>query len=180
VRAKAVPASGVATNGDGQHANNNEPSVTLDGTCQWAGCSESFDDEFQLYRHVLDAHITKDAESFDCQWINCRRLPQGCNNRTLVVAHFKTHFPLIRWTKPTPPGSQQQRRWSLLNNSAILVDDSEVYGVPLTTALVLRNLARPRKNMGYFLSFEKELSLLSIQRPKLAKYILNVLTELRI
>ncbi|RUS18584.1 hypothetical protein BC937DRAFT_88593 [Endogone sp. FLAS-F59071] len=180
VRSKAVPASSVDANGNGQHTNNGEPSITLDGTCQWTGCSENFEDESQLYRHVLDTHISKDAVSFDCQWINCRRLPQGCTSRSIVVAHFKTHFPLIRWTKPSPPGTQQQRRWSLVNNSPILVDDSEVYGVPLTTALVLRNLARPRKNMVHFLPFEKELSLLSIQRPKLAKYILNILTELKI
>jgi hypothetical protein len=59
---------------------------------------------------------------------------------------------------------------------SLLVDPAEVAGVPLTAALILRDLAP--LHPAYFRPYESDLATLAIQRPKLAKYILAILSAL--
>lgn len=87
------------------------------------------------------------------------------------IQHMRTHFSAI--TKKHPP-----KKTAFVVNK-IPVDDSEVSGIPLTSALLLRNLARYKQHHTFYLPYESELALVAIQRPKVSKYILTVLSELQ-
>lgn len=89
-----------------------------------------------------------------------------------AIQHMRTHFT-GKVKKPTA------NKKTVFNIAKIPIDDSEVSGVPLTAALLLRNLARHKHHHTYYFPYENELTLLAIQRPKISKYILTVLGELQ-
>ena len=110
---------------------------------------------------------------YQCQWLGCKRT--GFQDKQSVVKHLKTHFA-SKITKKSKKRSQQNK----FVIDKIPVDDSEVSGVPLTAALLLRNLAKDRCHHSFFMPYQSELTALAIQRPKLARYILTVLGELKV
>ncbi|KAI7853836.1 hypothetical protein BDC45DRAFT_145451 [Circinella umbellata] len=110
---------------------------------------------------------------YRCQWLGCKRA--GFKDKQSVVKHLKTHFA-GKIKKKSKKRSQQNK--FVIDN--IPVDDSEVSGVPLTAALLLRNLAKDRHHHSFFMPYQSELAALAIQRPKLARYILTVLGELKV
>lgn len=89
------------------------------------------------------------------------------------IQHMRTHFA----GKIKKQNNSKSKVFSI---AKIPIDDSEVSGIPLTSALLLRNLARHKQHHTFYLPYESELTLLAIQRPKVSKYILTVLGELQV
>ncbi|KAF7731764.1 Chromatin structure-remodeling complex protein rsc9 [Apophysomyces ossiformis] len=143
--------------------------------CRWKECTESFENDEALHKHILADHVPssdeKDGSSrYSCQWMNCTR-SELCNRAT-TIQHLRTHFSV--------QSKQRPKKRNEFTIDKIPIDDSEVSGVPLTAALLIRNLVKHKQHHEYYLPYEKELALLAIQRPKLAKYILAALAELDI
>lgn len=105
---------------------------------------------------------------YKCQWLQCDR--KGFKDKASAVHHLRTHFGKV---------AKRSKKRPEFTIDKIPVDDSEVSGVPLTAALLLRNLAKEKQHHGFFMPYQNELASLAIQRPKLARYILTVLGELR-
>lgn len=132
--------------------------------CHWKDCNETFDSTIELHKHIIKDHV-QDKER--CEWMKCARDFQG-----KAIQHMRTHFAgKIKKQNNKPKG---------FTITKIPTDDSEVSGIPLTSALLLRNLARYKQHHTYYLPYESELTLLAIQRPKVSKYILTVLGELQV
>ncbi|RKO92606.1 hypothetical protein BDK51DRAFT_19537, partial [Blyttiomyces helicus] len=133
-----------------------------------APCSQTFETPAQLSRHVATCHLPPASQpssddaplpaspspprSYSCRWRGCTALP-STPSRARALAHFATHAPL----QPA----------------------SELRGVPLTTLLVLRNLAKHPDNRSLFGPYEANLANMMITHPKFAKMIAQVLAELR-
>ncbi|KAI8141943.1 hypothetical protein BJV82DRAFT_616529 [Fennellomyces sp. T-0311] len=147
--------------------------------CKWAECSQQFETEEDLHKHITEAHLQHKEEAMEedgkenepgykCQWLACNR--SGFKDKAAAVHHLRTHFGKV--------AKRSKKRPDFMIDK-IPVDDSEVSGVPLTAALLLRNLAKEKQHHGFFMPYQNELASLAIQRPKLARYILTVLSELR-
>jgi hypothetical protein len=99
-----------------------------------------------------------------------------CSRKTFggkanAIQHMRTHFA----GKISKQHASKPKTFAI---TKIPVDESEVSGIPLTSALLLRNLARHKQYHTYYLPYQSELILLAMQRPKISKYILTVLGEL--
>lgn len=142
--------------------------------CHWINCNFTNQGIESLFNHVIDKHIIDGKESYDCQWKHCNR--KKITSRSAMIGHFRTHIQ----QSPTADMKATKKRKTNTKFSVckLLVDDAEVSGVPLTAALLLRNLAWNKRLHAYFMPYEVELSSLAMQRPKLSKYILTVLSEL--
>ncbi|KAI7863943.1 hypothetical protein BDF14DRAFT_1838773 [Spinellus fusiger] len=132
--------------------------------CQWKECMLGFDTEPILQQHILEAHVQPEVR--ECQWMSCER---KFSSRLAVLQHLRTHF--AGKIKQLP----KKREWM---DTPMPIDDSEVSGVPLTAALLLRNLVNYKQHHEYYIAYESELTLLAVQRPRLAEYILAVLGAL--
>jgi hypothetical protein len=99
--------------------------------------------------------------------MNCTR---PISHKSQGIQHMRTHFSAIAKKHP---------KKTTFAVTKIPIDDSEVSGIPLTSALLLRNLARYKQHHTFYLPYESELALVAIQRPKVSKYILTVLSELQ-
>ncbi|KAI8080770.1 uncharacterized protein B0P05DRAFT_539550 [Gilbertella persicaria] len=140
------------------------PTRRRDGpVCHWYDCKESFDTPVELHKHIVKQHLESPDQ---CHWMKCTR---PIHTKTQAIQHMRTHFA-AKVKKHT-----QKKTFAI---SKIPIDDSEVSGIPLTSALLLRNLARHKQHHTFYLPYQSELGLLAIQRPKVAKYILTVLGEL--
>lgn len=144
--------------------------------CHWKDCSETFKTDADLHRHIVSTHLEPSKEEdekeqqYTCRWMSCDR--NGFKHKSTIINHMRTHFAgKIR--------KQQRARKDDFTIAKIPIDDSEVSGVPLTAALLLRNLVRFKEHHSLYLPHESELMALAIQRPKLSKYILTVLTDIR-
>ncbi|KAI8985175.1 hypothetical protein BDB01DRAFT_789191 [Pilobolus umbonatus] len=136
--------------------------------CHWDNCETNFDDNEELYKHIIDVHLN---HAHRCYWLSCTK--DNLQGKPQAIQHLRTHFA----------GKSKKKamsRAAAFNIGIIPVDDSEVSGVPLTSALLLRNLVKYKQHHTYYLPYESELILLAIQRPKISKYILSVLGELQI
>jgi hypothetical protein len=143
--------------------------LTTGPVCHWNECNESFDSTVELHKHIIHQHLSTEEQQ-SCQWMKCNKkdLKKG-----QAIHHLRTHFTtdgnkVTKKQKPKP-----------FTVPKIPTDDSEVSGIPLTSALLLRNLARYKQHHSFYMPYESELTLLAIQRPKVSKYILTVLGELQ-
>ncbi|CAG8797439.1 7306_t:CDS:2 [Gigaspora margarita] len=161
--------------------------------CRWTGCmSLPFAAENDLYNHVFSDHINSEQERFECHWMGCRRFPCGVESRTSVIAHVKTHFPVL----PDLDGDNRKHRgksarFKVLNkygkNNGIInhrthvsVDvNGDAIGIPLTASLILRNLSISRKNLQYFEAYEQELTELLANCVGLSKHLAETLSNLK-
>lgn len=139
--------------------------IPLGPICHWNECNQSFDSPADLHKHIIQTHLDNQTQ---CHWMKCTRALDGKQN---AIQHMRTHF--ASKTKKQIPTKQT------FTVAKIPVDESEVSGIPLTSALLLRNLARNKQHHTYYLPYESELTLLAIQRPKVSRYILTVLGELQ-
>ncbi|KAI9010843.1 hypothetical protein CLU79DRAFT_772916 [Phycomyces nitens] len=145
--------------------------------CRWRECELGFETETDLHRHILDDHIdaAKHTEngpvSYACGWMTCNR--DGFPTRQAIIQHMRIHFA----EKTKPQASLKKRDFVI---DSMPMDDSEVSGVPLTAALLLRNLVNYKQHHEYYIPYESELTQIAVQRPRLAKYILAVLSALEI
>lgn len=142
------------------------PTRRRDGPiCHWNECNQSFDSPADLHKHIIQTHLDNQTQ---CHWMKCTRALGGKQN---AIQHMRTHFASkIKKQIPTK---------QTFTVAKIPTDESEVSGIPLTSALLLRNLARNKQHHTYYLPYESELTLLAIQRPKVSRYILTVLGELQ-
>jgi hypothetical protein len=140
--------------------------ISLGPVCHWNDCNESFDSTIDLHKHIIKQHIEGQDQ---CRWMKCTKTLKG--DKIQDIQHMRTHFAgKIKKQNSKPKAFTQIK---------IPIDESEVSGIPLTSALLLRNLARYKQHHTFYLPYESELSLLAIQRPKVSKYILTVLGELQ-
>ena len=243
--------------------------IELPYYCRWNECTVTKATEEEIFKHILQDHL-KDQTQMKCQWKNCTKFhDKPIESITILASHLKTHFPLKKLDKPTPPPtkleqqpqqSSQQSLQSPINNNnnnnnqypqqqpyqqpyqqphqqkpyqqpyqqsnnpyyqqnnhmnnpyhsqpvnpsplapqsypyqqqpitptqqqqnlinkASLDDNFEITGIPLTTALILRNLARPVENHILFTPDETNFAaLMNVQ--KLSKPISTIVAELR-
>lgn len=150
--------------------------MDLGPVCHWNECNESFDTQVELHKHIIHQHLSNSEEPQQCQWMKCTKsnLKKG-----QAIHHLRTHFVCVTTGANNPTKVQKKTKPKPFMVPKIPTDDSEVSGIPLTSALLLRNLARYKQHHTFYLPYESELTLLAIQRPKVSKYILTVLTELQ-
>ncbi|KAI8378227.1 hypothetical protein EDC96DRAFT_493997 [Choanephora cucurbitarum] len=144
------------------------PTRRRDGpVCYWGECKEGFDSQTDLHKHIIKIHLETPSESH-CHWMKCTRKTK---DKSEAIRHMRTHF-----AGKVKKQSTQKKTFAI---SKMPIDDTEVSGIPLTSALLLRNLARHKQHHAFYLPYENELGLIAIQRPKVSKYILTVLNELQ-
>ncbi len=148
-------------------------------TCKWRDCEKTFEnleeDESVLLEHVLADHMKQSGKKWACCWATCQRSFSGDKARLKLLSHFRTHLPIFQLHD-----TQKSAEETSSIRQAAPTQASEVVGVPLTAALVLRNMARPVENWPYFFPYESDLLLLmlSLGNTSLARLIANVLGEL--
>lgn len=127
--------------------------------CKWAdhatglACKATLRTPQDLWAHVLGSHLPPPTEStipapLHCSWSGCKRFgDRGETDRLKVVAHVRTHMP----DKPvvdTLPREEQEMmedpegRVIIKRCQTQLDERGEAGGIPLTSALVLRNIKR--------------------------------------
>ncbi|KAH8548593.1 hypothetical protein BGW37DRAFT_505492 [Umbelopsis sp. PMI_123] len=148
--------------------------LTLEFSCLWQDCKEGFISEKELHQHILEKHIPKSDEptQYTCKWMSCNRFSTPVPNRQVVLSHLRIHFapkPKQTIKKATP----------LSPKNAIPVDNSEISGVPLTAALLLRNLVKEKRHHAYFLPYEQDITMTGVHRPKLERYTVAIITALQ-
>ncbi|CAO3659437.1 unnamed protein product [Umbelopsis ramanniana] len=146
----------------------------LDFNCMWQDCREGFASEKELHVHILEKHVPKSDKpaEYTCKWMSCNRFISPVSDRRTVLSHLRIHFA------PKPKQSIKKRILMSPKN-AIPVDDSEISGVPLTAALLLRNLVKEKRHHEYFLPYEQDITMTGIHRPKLERYTVAVMTALQ-
>ncbi|CDH56889.1 hypothetical protein RO3G_07482 [Lichtheimia corymbifera JMRC:FSU:9682] len=63
--------------------------------CQWTNCSQSFEDELHLQRHVIQEHVgahEADINGFECMWTNCANTVHEFKDKDEMAMHLGTHF----------------------------------------------------------------------------------------
>lgn len=121
--------------------------------CQWTNCSQSFDDEQLLQSHVLHDHIPAASSLSNCKWTDCDDAFRDPNELSLHVKD--SHLP--RFT-----------------------DDSDIQGVALVAAQLLKVLSRNPNSHVCFMPYEQELVMMAKRRPKLTPFIETMFSNFRI
>lgn len=121
--------------------------------CQWTNCSQSFDDEQLLQSHVLHDHIPSVASSSNCMWTDCDDAFRDPNE---LSSHVKdSHLPGF-------------------------TDNSDIQGVALVAAQLLKVLSRNPNSHVCFMPYEQELVMMTRRRPKLTPFIETMFSNFRI
>ncbi|KAI8072318.1 hypothetical protein BC940DRAFT_344380 [Gongronella butleri] len=142
--------------------------------CKWTGCQSVVAPE-ELWDHIHAAHLPAQdggGAVYTCGWQKCHRT--GFSTVSDLERHWRVHVCTLYRTKYTRQAKSRMK----FTPDRMLVDAAEVEGVPLTAALVLRNIAYKRVHNDLFLPYQDALAALAMQRPKLSKYIMTVLGEL--
>ena len=128
--------------------------------CQWTNCSQSFEDEQLLQSHVLHEHIPSPQStatsslSSNCMWIDCDK--DNITDTNELTVHIKdSHLPGY-------------------------MDTSDVQGVALVAAQLLKVLSRNPKSHVSFMPYEQELVMMTRKRPNLTPYIETIFSNFRI
>lgn len=123
--------------------------------CQWTNCSESFNDEQLLQTHVLHDHIPTHEVDSNCMWTDCEADNAFRDPGELTVHVRDSHLPGY-------------------------IDTSEVQGVALVAAQLLKTLSRNPNSHVCFMPYEQELVMMTSKRPALAPYIQTMFSNFRI
>ncbi|KAI9486286.1 MAG: hypothetical protein EXX96DRAFT_548443 [Benjaminiella poitrasii] len=164
--------------------------------CKWEQCSLLFDDTFSLQRHILHDHMKPITTSDDinstnyiCGWSHCTIEQNLFSNKNDWISHLRTHFyneigesrcnspiqsPELSLSLPSTPTSN-------ISSSSTLpcVDNSNIQGIALVVSHLLDWLSKDPQSMYYFIPYEKELSAIAEQRPKLACRIWSICSNFR-
>ncbi|KAF9359284.1 Chromatin structure-remodeling complex protein rsc9 [Mortierella sp. AD094] len=144
--------------------------------CRWIGCQAVVSTEAELFKHAVQEHIPPTMGLYTCQWLSCRRFTTPTHDRQTVVKHLKTHFPLTPSVKPF----SNRPRWFDMRPNVLEVPNRELAGIPLTAVFVLRNLSRQKRNQKLFLPYEESLARIMGEFPRMAAFIVDILTYLRV
>lgn len=143
--------------------------------CKWsdpnadAPCKHMAGTPQTLWEHVLNAHLPPHTETplaspLICSWNSCDRFHNGgTRNRHHLVAHVRTHMP----QHPAKPSSglpkEEQEMMDdpegrvIIRRCQTSIDErGEAAGIPLTSALVLRNIKRKGGELGAILLKARE------------------------
>lgn len=128
--------------------------------CQWTNCSQSFDDEQLLQSHVLHDHIPSAISSTsisNCMWMDCEEEDHLFRDPNELTTHVRdSHLP---------PG---------------YIDTSEIQGVALVAAQLLKVLSKNPSSHVAFMPYEQELVMMTRKRPKLTPFIEVMFSNFRI
>ncbi|KAL7275639.1 hypothetical protein RUND412_001399 [Rhizina undulata] len=167
--------------------------------CKWligsptdpnAKCTTQVATPQDLWAHVLQKHLSppqpgEEQKMLFCRWGACTRFGNdGEKDRRKVVAHVRTHMPDV-----LPMQGRQQfgeltmeerdNRLEIRRQETTKDDRGDAAGVPLTAALVLRNISR-RGNGGcreVVESFREDLyEVMALNKP-LVTYVADLLLE---
>ncbi|KAF9583327.1 Chromatin structure-remodeling complex protein rsc9 [Lunasporangiospora selenospora] len=144
--------------------------------CRWIGCPAVFTTEADLFKHAAQEHISPGMGLYTCQWLSCRRFTTPTHDRQKVIKHLKTHFPLTPSVKPF----SNRPRWFDMRPTVLEVPGRELAGIPLTAVFILRNLARQKRNQKLFLPYEESLARMMGEFPRMASFIVDILSYLRV
>ncbi|KAG1462040.1 hypothetical protein G6F46_004549 [Rhizopus delemar] len=111
--------------------------------CQWTNCNQTFDSEQLLQTHVLHDHL---PTTTSCMWSNCED-GNLFQDQGELTSHIQ-HSHLLGYT-----------------------DDSDIQGVALVAAQLLKVLSQNPNSHARFMPYERELILMSKRRPKLLPFI---------
>ncbi|KAL7330637.1 hypothetical protein PS15p_205550 [Mucor circinelloides] len=170
--------------------------------CKWGQCSLMFDDTFTLQRHVLHDHMAPTANaSYVCSWSHCNTEQNLFENKDTLISHLRTHFynqvgesccnspvqspaPSLS-SSPSTPTSNISSSCSMSTTSPtiktmnIVVDDSEIQGIALVASHLLNWLSKDPQSTFYFIPYEKELTTVAEQRPKIASHIWSICSNFK-
>lgn len=122
--------------------------------CQWTNCSKSFEDEQLLQTHVLHDHIP--TATSNCLWTNCQEEENAFRDPTELTVHVRdSHLPGY-------------------------IDPSEIQGVALVAAQLLKILSRSPNSHVCFMPYEQELVMMTRKRPKLSPFIETMFSNFRV
>ncbi|KAG0199446.1 Chromatin structure-remodeling complex protein rsc9 [Mortierella sp. GBA30] len=144
--------------------------------CRWIGCQTVATTEAELFQHAVQEHISPGMGLYTCQWLSCRRFTTPTHDRQKVIKHLKTHFPLTPSVKPF----SNRPRWFDMRPNVLEVPGRDLAGIPLTAVFVLRNLSRQKRNQKLFLPYEENLARIMGEFPRMAAFIVDILTYLRV
>ncbi|KAI8093857.1 uncharacterized protein BX664DRAFT_330754 [Halteromyces radiatus] len=165
-------------------------SILQDGAdvlCQWTDCSQTFQDEILLQRHILQDHM----ESSDdiCMWTDCEQA-EPFNDKLDIAAHLRKHFgddqqqtssaEMVPTLASLSLSSTQQPQSSSPQSTISPIDTSPIRGISLVAAHLLRQLSKDPKSHIYFMPYERELLLIAQQRPKLTPFIQPMFSNFRL
>lgn len=142
-----------------------------------------------LWAHVLNDHLEppepgQEQRKLHCGWGGCERFePHGEENRMKVIGHVRTHMPEVgdvpNDKARNDRSDEKQLKIIIKRNQTGMDDRGEAAGIPLTAALVLRNVAR-RGTIGgkELLIAEKPVlfEVMAVNKP-LAAYVADLLIE---
>ncbi|CAO3649689.1 unnamed protein product [Mucor hiemalis] len=124
--------------------------------CQWTDCSQRFDDEQLLQTHVLHDHIPSSNSNSNCMWIDCAEDENTFRDPNELTLHIQdSHLPGY-------------------------TDPSDIQGVALVAAQLLKILSRTPNSHVSFMPYEQELVMMTRKRPKLTPYIKTMFSNFRI
>ncbi|GAN02603.1 hypothetical protein MAM1_0025d02047 [Mucor ambiguus] len=170
--------------------------------CKWDQCSLMFDDTFTLQRHVLHDHMMPTANAnYVCSWSHCNTQQNLFENKDALISHLRTHFynqigesccnspvqspaPSLS-SSPSTPTSNISSACSMSTTSPtiktmnIVVDDSEIQGIALVASHLLNWLSKDPQSTFYFIPYEKELTSVAEQRPKIASHIWSICSNFK-
>ncbi|KAI9480336.1 MAG: hypothetical protein EXX96DRAFT_617314 [Benjaminiella poitrasii] len=123
--------------------------------CQWTNCSQSFNNPQMLQSHVLHDHIPSTSVNSSCMWLDCDQ-DNAFEDSFELSSHIRSsHLPGF-------------------------IDNSDIQGVALVAAQLLKVLSRNSNSHVAFMPYEQELALMVQRRPKLKPYIETMFSNFRI
>ncbi|KAK7206125.1 hypothetical protein BZA70DRAFT_255873 [Myxozyma melibiosi] len=174
-------------------------------SCQWdmggnTRCSGSYPSVQDLFLHILAVHVppprgAAKPEIYYCKWLNCTKFdPEGCTDRRKVAAHITTHIPDPQDNKPKPfrdrlnPSAAAGHVTSLdainsqklvfVNKLTVVDEKGEATGIPLTSVLILRNIARSDTGKKYLKGYIQELLGVAAVNVPLRSYLSDLLDHI--
>ncbi|KAI7903591.1 uncharacterized protein BX663DRAFT_433537 [Cokeromyces recurvatus] len=146
----------------------------------------------QIKMSILQDRNTEDdhGQKYICSWSHCSTEQNFFSNKNDWISHLRTHFyneigesccnspvqspePSLL-SSPSTPTSNTSSTPTLLS-----IDNSNIQGIALVTSHLLDWLSKDPQSMYYFIPYEKELSAVAEQRPKLANRIWSICSNFK-
>lgn len=177
--------------------------------CQWTNCSQTFNDELLLQRHVIRDHVGMHqhdmtgageeapaaeagetgiggtGEMLGCMWTDCADSMQEFKDRGEITTHLRSHFDEEQQQQYQHNNHQYQHEHGSYmmdisncnGNNNMIIDYSDIKGIALVAANLLRQLSKDPESHDYFKPYEQELLLLARKRPRLGPHIKYIFSK---